>query len=377
MPHTIQLIDAAGMAATHSTTIWSARANEVGHFYRALGLSVARQTANNGQAFLAAQCTGLSLAIVPAAAASDPNATTLYFGVDSLASALAAATANHGQLVMQPYQTPLGWQAVVVDPDGRRIFITEVRAAVADLSGFEAPALVDVRPRGASTGGGGMKGIDSREAQALAAVKRGAGILLAAIVLQIIVACIMASILYTAFTDRGSPQGMSQATFQSSIEILGIIGQVLMWAQIGAKVLCGIPGSSRAGYVPLWIAVGMEVTAAGLAVVYQFSPSPVLLATVQALGFISLAAPFFFFYFLRSFMQQIRNEPTAKFAKTTMIVYSIVLAAAGACYGASMSRRAGLGDVIWVGCTIVGYVVSYIILLSKVLGARANVKSAS
>jgi len=45
---TIQLIDDAGRAATHATTIWTARAKEVGYLFKSLGLDVAIDTSTRG-----------------------------------------------------------------------------------------------------------------------------------------------------------------------------------------------------------------------------------------------------------------------------------------------------------------------------------------
>lgn len=324
MPHTIYLIDAAGMAATHSTTIWSPRTNDLGLFYRALGLSVARQTANNGQAFLAAQCAGLSLAIVPAAAPSDPNATTLYFAVDSLASAMAAATANYGQLVMQPYQTPLGYQAVVVDPEGRRIFFTEIRAVVAAPRGFDAPALLEVRSAGVGAGASSRTN-DLKEAQALAAVKRGAAVLLAGLVLIVVAVVLFFDFILIVTRPGGMRELDANAATLQMNTMLVIVG-IAMLTPIAGKILCGIPATSRVGYGALWTTIGIDLTADALIILNMLAPASGVAGLAKVMYLVGFTSPFFFVYFLGRILAQTRNESVAGFATATNIIYGITLA---------------------------------------------------
>lgn len=326
MPHTIYLIDDLGRPANHSTTIWSARVNDVGQFYQALGLGIARQTANNGQAFLAAQCAGLSLAIVPAAAPSDPNATTLYFGVDSLASAMAAATANRGQLVMQPYQTPMGYQAVVVDPDGRRIFITEIRAAASGPRAFDAPALLEVRSAGVGAAAGTSSRFnEQKEAQALAAVKRGAAVLLAGLVLIVVAVVLFFDFILIVTRPGGMREVDANAATLQMNTVLIIVGLAMLTPIVG-KILCGIPATSRVGYGALWTTIGIDLTADALIILNMLAPASGAAGLAKVMYLVGFTSPFFFVYFLGRILAQTRNESVAGFATATNVIYGITLA---------------------------------------------------
>lgn len=373
MSQSIRLVDAAGNPAAHTTTIWTARAVDVGRFFGALGIAVGRQNAADGQAFLAAQCPGLTLAIMPAAGPSDPNATTLYFAVDSLQATLGVALSNYGRLVSQPYHTPLGYQAVVADPDGRRIILTEL-AGGPRASGFGAPTFVEPpRPSLPGNYGGGYitRAAETREESALAAVKRGMIVLLAGIALSFAATVIYLDVVWQ-FLDNGG-RIVNGNVIESQIQAIYVIVGLTCLANLGGKITCGIPATSRAGYGALWTAVAVECVPYLLIGAIVFGRARSLAPVLQVAWPASFLAPFFFLYFLTRIMEVNRNSSVAALAKATNLIYGVLSTLIVIGIVAAFSKRPLSKPVtLAFGLVAIVYTVCYITLLVRVLLARSN-----
>lgn len=369
MPHIIHLTDDGGKPAVQTVTIRTAKAKEVGLFFRSLGLAVSRQTGVDGRSLLTAKCTGLTLMIVPDQQPSDPTETTLNFAVDSLNSALDAAMSNHGQLAMKAFETQWGRRAIVADPDGRRLVITELRPEVEPEDDSALPTYGEPRTRSS------RRDLGYDEEKALAAVKRGAIVILLGVVAQLLGALItLASTFSTLANHRGS-RGAVNAALGDQMELFGMLVGLGLLAQIGGKVMCGIPATSRAGYAPLWSAIGLEATNIVLGVVNRLDPGFGLVIPTLIVLLMTLAAPFLFVLFIGNLMEETRNDSPAALAKTTNSVYGIMLAAGAAGLAfIYFSPQSILLAASLIGLVALIYTGFYITLLVKVLGAKVSKK---
>lgn len=96
-------------------------------FYTALGLTLVRHAHGNGPNHLAHEANGQVFEIYPLD--KDQIATTgtrIGFSVPSVDATYAAAIAAGGQSVSAPRKSPWGRRAVVSDPDGHRVELTEL-----------------------------------------------------------------------------------------------------------------------------------------------------------------------------------------------------------------------------------------------------------
>ena len=93
-----------------------------GDYYRALGCRFEKHRHGNGPEHLSCQFNGLVFEIYPATDKSPPESTRLGFKVDSITSVVETA----GAPVASPTaDSEWGLRAVVKDPDGRKVELTE------------------------------------------------------------------------------------------------------------------------------------------------------------------------------------------------------------------------------------------------------------
>lgn len=335
MPHTIESTDVAGKRpdSIRVVNVQTANPKEIGLFLKSLGLHVGRQTNAAGQSFLIAQCPGLTMTVTPAAEASGPNQFEVYFTVDSLASALAAAEAQFGVVTTQPFDTPSGRRAVVADADGRHYTITEMTVATetaavagtpntaAALDPTQSPFAISVMT---SPGRGSTPPpIDPDELKALSAVKRGAAVVLTGIAMQLVTLLAIFTTIFSAgssLNGQGDIKGINQ-----QVGAYGIILLIGVLAAVAGKVTCAIPNTSRVTYAPLWTAVGLEAFGLLFNIVTAFIPDVDFMIPQIALGLLGLVAPFLFVQFLGSIMEQNRKRSVAELAKTTNSVFGFWL----------------------------------------------------
>jgi len=379
MPHTIEVTDAAGrrLATPQVVALQSAQPKELGLFLKSLGLAVSRQTNAAGQSYLAATCAGLTMTITPGTKSSELNMAPLHFAVSSLASAQAAAEAQFGQLVMKPFDTQWGKRAIVADPDGRRYFITEM-SAIDEASVEVGSGEFAIAERNFSMRGGrsGSSLIEVGEFKALAAVKRGASVVLIGIVLQLIMVVASVAAIFSAFSAAAGHRGLRPPEeLGEQIEMYGMFAGLGMLAVIAGKVMCGIPSSSKTSYAPLWIAIVLEVVANALGIVIRLDPKLGLEIPAVVVGLLYLAAPFLFVQFLGTIMEQVHNPTVAGFAQTTNSVYGISLAilAIGIALFYFMPQSFKVSAFAG-GLIMLVYFGFYVTLLVQVLNAKANVR---
>ena len=99
-------------------------------FYRALGLQFVEERHGTGPVHYSTRVGSTVLEIYPGENATpldriSSGATMLGFGVTSLDSAVAAVQTLGSQIVTSPRDSTWGRRAVVLDPDGRAIEISE------------------------------------------------------------------------------------------------------------------------------------------------------------------------------------------------------------------------------------------------------------
>ncbi len=95
-------------------------------FYRTLGLSFVKERHGSGPEHYACEIGTTVFEIYPSGPELPaPSAVRLGFRVPSLDDLLAELRAQEIEIVSAPKNTPWGRRAVVVDPDGHRVEISE------------------------------------------------------------------------------------------------------------------------------------------------------------------------------------------------------------------------------------------------------------
>lgn len=94
-------------------------------FYAALGLSFTKELHGSGPEHYASQHDGLVFEIYPAKQGSSSAGVRIGFEVRSVDETVAAATQLGAAIVTPPSDSPWGRRAVVSDPDGHRIELSQ------------------------------------------------------------------------------------------------------------------------------------------------------------------------------------------------------------------------------------------------------------
>jgi predicted enzyme related to lactoylglutathione lyase len=97
-------------------------------FYSALGLAFSRHQHGSGPEHDAAELGDLVFEIYPARPQQGPAGVRIGFRVVQLDACVAALAETGAQVISAPRPSPWGRRAVVADPDGNRVELTE-RAA--------------------------------------------------------------------------------------------------------------------------------------------------------------------------------------------------------------------------------------------------------
>ncbi len=100
---------------------------ELRRFYQALGIALAQEHHGRGPVHFAGRVGGVVIEVYPLPEGDDPaDATTrLGFVVEDVAEVVKALEGIGTQVVTPPKETAWGLQAVVKDPDGRSVELTE------------------------------------------------------------------------------------------------------------------------------------------------------------------------------------------------------------------------------------------------------------
>jgi len=94
-------------------------------FYECLGLRFAVEQHGNGPKHLAAELPGMVFEIYPRSNGPTTAGVRLGFRVDSVAAAVSAAQQLGVEVASPPQETARGVRAVVVDPDGHRVELSQ------------------------------------------------------------------------------------------------------------------------------------------------------------------------------------------------------------------------------------------------------------
>lgn len=96
-------------------------------FYQALGIELAEEQHGRGPVHFAGRAGGVVIEVYPLQNEDTPvdASTRLGFTVDTLAEVVVRLQAIGAQIVALPKETAFGLQAVVKDPDGRSVEITQ------------------------------------------------------------------------------------------------------------------------------------------------------------------------------------------------------------------------------------------------------------
>ncbi len=113
--------------ALNLVVIRSADLERSAAFYAALGVRLGPEQHGSGPPHLAGAVGAVVLEVYPRGEASDTTGVRLGFRVPAVAAAVTAAAAA-GAIVSPPRPSPWGLRAVVADPDGHRVELTEAPA---------------------------------------------------------------------------------------------------------------------------------------------------------------------------------------------------------------------------------------------------------
>jgi lactoylglutathione lyase len=100
-------------------------------FYRLLGLDFVKHRHGNGLEHFACELGTVVFEIYPRTSEADSTtATRLGFRVASVDAAIAKLEKRGVSVISPPKQSPWGWYAVVTDPDGHKVELTELKQSV-------------------------------------------------------------------------------------------------------------------------------------------------------------------------------------------------------------------------------------------------------
>jgi predicted enzyme related to lactoylglutathione lyase len=94
-------------------------------FYEALGLRFSRERHGSGPEHLAAELGGMVFEIYPRGSGPATVGVRLGFQVASVETAISAVQQLGAEVATPPAAGPWGWRAVVIDPDGLRVEVSQ------------------------------------------------------------------------------------------------------------------------------------------------------------------------------------------------------------------------------------------------------------
>ncbi|HEX4592104.1 MAG TPA: VOC family protein [Gemmataceae bacterium] len=97
-------------------------------FYSALGINLTREHHGSGPEHLAGQLGAIVFEVYPQSRAGESAEARIGFRVGSVSGTVKAVLAAGGSVASQPKDSPWGYRAVVVDPDGHKIELVEAPA---------------------------------------------------------------------------------------------------------------------------------------------------------------------------------------------------------------------------------------------------------
>ena len=102
-------------------------------FYRLLGLDFVKHRHGNGLEHFACDLGTVVFEIYPRTSEADSTtATRLGFRVASVNAAIAELEKRGVPVISPPKNSPWGWRAVVTDPDGHKVELTELKSKLND-----------------------------------------------------------------------------------------------------------------------------------------------------------------------------------------------------------------------------------------------------
>lgn len=94
-------------------------------FYETVGLRFTRERHGKGPEHLAANADGTIFEVYPRGNAASTASVRLGFRVVSVAEVIAAVQQIGAEIASPPTETPWGLRAVVIDPEGHRVEISQ------------------------------------------------------------------------------------------------------------------------------------------------------------------------------------------------------------------------------------------------------------
>lgn len=120
--------ESCNILSLNLVVIRSSDAERAVAFYTCLGLEFTRHRHGNGPEHFAAELPGGVFEIYPQTPEGSPTTgTRIGFAVKSVDKAVTAISEHPTSVISPPRESEWGRRAVVADPDGRRVELTEVR----------------------------------------------------------------------------------------------------------------------------------------------------------------------------------------------------------------------------------------------------------
>jgi lactoylglutathione lyase len=94
-------------------------------FYEALGLTFTREQHGSGPEHLASTCDGTVFELYPSGENPPTSGIRLGFRVSSIRAVLLTLAEIDAEVVSPPTDSPWGLRAVICDPDGNRVELTQ------------------------------------------------------------------------------------------------------------------------------------------------------------------------------------------------------------------------------------------------------------
>jgi len=113
------------VASLNLAVIHVANLDRSAAFFEALCVTFSRERHGNGPEHLSACLNGLVFELYPRRNEAAKDNTRLGFKVPSLSEALNAIQSVGGVVASPPSQSEFGLRAVVIDPDGRRVELSQ------------------------------------------------------------------------------------------------------------------------------------------------------------------------------------------------------------------------------------------------------------
>lgn len=359
-------------------TVRTRQPANVGQLLRSLGLTLTKQTTAGGAPYFTAECHGLKLKVFPTAdVPSDPKETTLHLAVDSLEGTLAAAAPFQAPILRPVHQSPWGRRAIIADPEGRRIILSDrssippapepepqppsrpqSQSIVISLPG-EMPVTmaIDTKPK--------KKPEDAETPAdvlpAIAAAKRGIAMMTIG---GIVIGTLSVIQVIEATQQRDSHRLNNAASFASLFsQLLSVIVLLLLI----------FPRSRRLKYGAIWAAFGISFSATVILILtgQDIGDRDTMLMLGNFVGLVGLVSPILMYHYLRQLAGKAEDASLTRLVNIVMKLYLTTIELVFTAVPMSLVSNTAAMVLVVGGCVgSLAYLVGLVVLTVRLLRFR-------